>query len=63
MSLPLSARWEYDQVRSNPSTNQPIAQLVSHSHRLRSCAQKPAEGSEEAKAMEFYKNPPDWLAM
>jgi len=37
MSLPLSARWEYDQ--------------------------KPAEGSEEAKAMEFYKNPPDWLAM
>eukprot|EP00976_Prorocentrum_cordatum_P009996 200214-Prorocentrum_minimum.AAC.2 len=37
MSLPLTARWEYDQ--------------------------KQEEGSEEAKAMEAFRNPPDWLAM
>uniref|UniRef100_A0A7S0RW30 coproporphyrinogen oxidase n=1 Tax=Pyramimonas obovata TaxID=1411642 RepID=A0A7S0RW30_9CHLO len=36
MSLPLTARWEYDQ--------------------------KPEEGSMEAKALEAYRNPPDWLA-
>jgi len=37
MSLPLTARWEYDQ--------------------------KQEEGSEEAKAMEAFRNPPDWLNM
>lgn len=37
MSLPLTARWEYDQQQE--------------------------EGSEEAKAMEAFRNPPDWLNM